>query len=164
MKKLTSKFSAIALLALAASLLTACDKDDAEQYVVSGNLTAASGVTTTASGKISGTYDATNNFLTYSINWKDLPGGAIASSVATNGSAIVGPGRASAADTVQFRVTPLLNVGVTAPSPVGLASGQVFISDAQEADLLAGRWFIRIATTANPTGELRGTITTQAKD
>ena len=164
MKKLTSKFSSILMLALAASLLTACDKDDADQYVVSGNLTAASGVTTTASGKISGTYDATNNFLTYSVSWKDLPGGATTSSTAANGSAIVGPGRTSAADTVQFRISPLLNIGVTAPSPTGLASGQVFISDAQEADLLGGKWYIRIATTANPTGELRGTISTQSKD
>ncbi len=41
-------------------------------------------------------------------------------------------------------------------SPV---SGQATLTDAQAADLLAGRWYINLHTAANPGGEIRGQVT-----
>jgi hypothetical protein len=58
---------------------------------------------------------------------------------------------------------PGVNAGVAVPigaagmtSPV---SGQATLTDAQAADLLAGRWYVNIHTAANPGGEIRGQVT-----
>jgi hypothetical protein len=58
--------------------------------------------------------------------------------------------------------TPATNAGVlvpivlaTQPSPL---VGQATITDAQAADLLAGRWYINLHTPVNPAGEIRGQV------
>jgi len=51
------------------------------------------------------------------------------------------------------RAIPLPNV---ATSP---AQGSAALTDAQSADLLAGRYYINIHTAANPAGEIRGQVT-----
>lgn len=58
---------------------------------------------------------------------------------------------------------PGANAGVVVPiGAAGMASpvsGQATLTDAQAADLLAGRWYINIHTAANPGGEIRGQVT-----
>jgi hypothetical protein len=53
------------------------------------------------------------------------------------------------------------NAGVAVPIEAGLKSpdnGVVTLSTAQMEDLLAGKWYVNIHTTANPNGEVRGQL------
>jgi hypothetical protein len=54
------------------------------------------------------------------------------------------------------------NAGVAVPIPnvaTSPAQGSATLTDAQAADLLAGRYYINIHTAANPAGEIRGQVT-----
>jgi hypothetical protein len=54
------------------------------------------------------------------------------------------------------------NAGVAVPIPnVGTSpvSGSATLTDAQAADLVAGKYYINIHTAANPGGEIRGQVT-----
>ena len=57
---------------------------------------------------------------------------------------------------------PGANAGVAVPIPNVATSpiqGSATLTDAQAADLLAGRYYINIHTAANPPGEIRGQVT-----
>src|SRR5712671_6844520 len=57
---------------------------------------------------------------------------------------------------------PGANAGVAVPIPnvaTSPAQGSATLTDAQAADLLAGRYYINIHTAANPAGEIRGQVT-----
>jgi hypothetical protein len=45
------------------------------------------------------------------------------------------------------------------PVPAGTIEGQATLTDAQLADLTAGRYYINVHTAANPGGEIRGQVT-----
>ncbi|MDB5424047.1 MAG: hypothetical protein JWQ29_1463, partial [Phenylobacterium sp.] len=45
---------------------------------------------------------------------------------------------------------------VVTPSPI---KGTATLTDAQIADLNAGKWYFNVHTAANPGGEIRGTVT-----
>jgi hypothetical protein len=54
------------------------------------------------------------------------------------------------------------NAGVAVPIPGPLTSpvkGKATLTDAQAADLTAGRWYVNIHTAANKGGEIRGQVT-----
>ena len=54
------------------------------------------------------------------------------------------------------------NAGVAVPIPNAATSpvqGSATLTDAQAADLVAGRYYINIHTAANPGGEIRGQVT-----
>src|SRR3989441_8053537 len=54
------------------------------------------------------------------------------------------------------------NAGVAVAIPNGTASpaeGSATLTDAQAADLVAGKYYINIHTAANPGGEIRGQVT-----
>ena len=56
---------------------------------------------------------------------------------------------------------PGANAGVAVPIPNPATSpvqGPATLTDAQAADLLAGRYYINIHTAANPGGEIRGQV------
>jgi hypothetical protein len=97
------------------------------------------------SGPASGTAQATLNtetkVLTYTVTYKDLTGPAVAAH-------FHGPSE------------PGKNAGIALPfktvqSPI---EGTATLSEAQVTDLLAGKWYANIHTTANPGGELRGNM------
>lgn len=53
------------------------------------------------------------------------------------------------------------NAGVVVPLTGSLASpitGSATLTDAQAADLMAGKWYFNLHTTANPGGEIRGQV------
>jgi hypothetical protein len=57
---------------------------------------------------------------------------------------------------------PGKNAGVAlliGQNPTSPAKGSATLSDAQAADLIAGRWYVNVHTAANRGGEIRGQVT-----
>jgi len=99
----------------------------------------------TGSGTVTGTYNAATNSLTYNVSWTGLTGTATLGHF--HGPALAG---ATASPVITFN---LINNGTS-----GSASGTVTITDAQETDLLAGKWYANIHTQTNGGGEIRGQV------
>ena len=83
--------------------------------------------------------------LTYTVNYKDLTGPAVAAHF-HDASAPGGNGPP---------IVPATNVGT---SPI---KGTATLTDAQIADVNAGKVYFNIHTAANPGGEIRGTLAKQ---
>lgn len=97
-----------------------------------------------ASGEATATFDTQTKTLTWTITFKDLTGPAVAAH-------FHGPGE------------PGKNAGIVLPfksaqSPI---EGTATLTEAQVADLIAGKWYANIHTAANPGGELRGQMVKQ---
>ena len=95
--------------------------------------------TSSGSGKAEATFDTDSKVLTYTVTYSDLSGPAL-------GAHFHGPSE------------PGKNAGIALPftsaqSPI---QGTATLTEAQAADLLAGKWYANIHTAANPGGELRG--------
>jgi hypothetical protein len=108
-------------------------------------------VTTDGTGTLSGTYDDVSNLLTWSGSFSDL--NDVTSDAHFHGPADVGEGPAG----IQVPMTGGMNVF---PLDVlaGSFSGMATISDTQEAQLLAGLWYVNIHTDAHLGGEIRGQV------
>jgi CHRD domain-containing protein len=92
-----------------------------------------------ASGKAVATLDTDSKLLSYSVTFADLTGPAL-------GAHFHGPTESGK------------NAGIVLPfktvqSPI---EGTATLTENQAADLLAGKWYANIHTSANPGGELRG--------
>lgn len=88
-------------------------------------------------------YDAATKKLTWKLTYSGLSGPATAAH-------FHGPAAASANAGVAVAIP---NAGT---SPV---AGSATLTDAQAADLMAGKYYINIHTAANPAGEIRGQVT-----
>lgn len=99
-------------------------------------------VMTAATGKATITLDKATKMLTWEITYSGLSGDAKAAH-------FHGPAAAGA------------NAGVALPIPVGPSpmKGSATLTDAQMADLEAGKWYINIHTAAHGGGEVRGQVT-----
>jgi hypothetical protein len=89
------------------------------------------------------TYDTTSKELIWTITFDGLTGPATAAH-------FHGPAESGK------------NAGVAVPIPGPLTSpvkGKATLTDAQAADLTAGRWYVNIHTAANKGGEIRGQVT-----
>jgi hypothetical protein len=94
-------------------------------------------------GSLQATYDTANKQLTYTVTYSGLTGNATAAH-------FHGP------------ADPGKTAGVVVPVQGGVASpikGTATLTDAQAADLLAGKWYFNIHTEANKPGEIRGQVT-----
>ena len=142
------------LLSSFAFVLSSCDKDEDDtptetEYTIMGNANgsqeAPNRVTTTASGTITGTYNKTTNMLHYTITWTGLSG---------NPSAMHfhGPADPGVAAGVLIPIT-----GFTAATS-GSVAAMATLTDAQESDMINGKWYYNIHTAANPGGEIRGQL------
>jgi len=95
-----------------------------------------------ASGALTATYDTATKKLTYTATYKDLTGPATAAH-------FHGPADAKT------------NAGIVVPVAGAMASplkGEATLTDAQAADLAAGKWYFNVHTAANKGGEVRGQV------
>jgi len=130
--------------AASAALLAFAPKTYAATTQFKADLKASSEVPpnqTTGTGAVTATFDPDTKQLTWNGSYSGLTGTATAAHF--HGPAEVGK-----------------NAGVAVPitpntSPL---QGSATLTDAQAADLLAGRWYVNIHTAANPGGEVRGQL------
>ena len=100
-------------------------------------------VTSAGKGTADIDYDAANKKLTWKVTYSGLSGPATAAH-------FHGPAE------------PGKNAGVAVAIPNAASSpaeGSATLTDAQAADLLAGKYYVNIHTAANPGGEIRGQVT-----
>jgi len=92
-------------------------------------------------GEATATLDTATKVLSYQITYSDL-----------TGPATMGHFHGPAA--------PGANAGVAVPfaNPASPISGTATLTDAQMADLMAGKYYANIHTAANPGGEIRGQL------
>ena len=97
--------------------------------------------TTTGTGKVEATLDTATKAFNYTITYSGLTGPATAGH-------FHGP------------AAPGANAGVAVPITVGPSpiKGTATLTDAQIADLNAGKWYVNIHTMAHPPGEIRGQV------
>lgn len=129
----------VALLALAPAAFAASE-------TFSADLKSASEVpanTSKGSGTLTATYDTASKKLTYTATYKDLSGPATMAH-------FHGPADAKTNAPV---VVPVKDM-----TP-GTLKGEATLTDAQAADLEAGKWYFNIHTAANKGGEIRGQVT-----
>lgn len=117
----------------------------AETVQFTGAMTGAAEVpakTTARKGTAAATLDTATKALTYSVEYTGLSGPATAAH-------FHGP------------ADPATNAGVVLPfaSPASPIKGTATLTDAQMADLMAGKWYANVHTAANPGGEIRGQMT-----
>jgi hypothetical protein len=136
---------ALAAVALSAMLTTGAPSF-AATVNYTADLKAASEVPPNDSkgtGALTGTFDTTSKKLTYSATYSGLSGPATAAH-------FHGPAAAGA------------NAGPVVPiAPTALASpikGEATLTDAQAADLAAGKWYFNVHTAAHAGGEIRGQV------
>ncbi len=92
-------------------------------------------------GTLNATYDTASKQLTWTGNYSGMSGPATAAH-------FHGPAEAGKNAGVAVPITP-------ATSPM---QGSATLTDAQAADLMAGRWYVNVHTDANKGGELRGQL------
>src|ERR1700687_255327 len=95
-----------------------------------------------ATGSVTATYDTASKKLSWKGSYKDLSGPATAAH-------FHGPGEVGKNAGVAVPIAP-------ATSPL---EGSATLTDAQAADLLAGKYYVNIHTAAHKGGEIRGPLT-----
>jgi hypothetical protein len=135
---------AAAAAALVAGALACAGPASAETIKLTADLKAANEVppnSSAATGRAEATYDTATRTLTYNVTFSGLSGPAI-------GAHLHGPSEQGK------------NAGIVVPFPtvVSPIAGSVVLTDAQAADLLAGKWYANVHTAANPGGEIRGQL------
>jgi hypothetical protein len=123
--------------AVAAVGLLVASAASAQMVHYSAKLAGAAGVK--GSGEVTAMLDGKS--FSYSADYKDLTGAATAAHF-HNASAPGGNG-------------PPVVPATVSPSPI---KGTATLTDAQIADLNAGKWYFNVHTAANPGGEIRGTL------
>lgn len=139
-----SKALTISAIALAASVAFASSAS-AEMVKMKATLNSASEVppnTSPATGAADVTYDTASKKLTWKVTYSGLTGPATMAHF--HGPAEPGKNAAPA---------------VTIPDPKSGVEGSAMLTDAQAADLLAGKYYVNVHTDANKGGEIRGMVT-----
>jgi hypothetical protein len=155
MKKMSSlrKFAAASMILTSSLfLISSCDTNDDgtndNVYTISGSGSGSQevpAVATSATATLTGTYNASNNRLDYTINWTGLSG--VISVAHFHGPAMAG---ASAG--------PIHDINITTNGVNGSTSGSVTVADSTESHLLNGKVYYNLHTIANPNGEVRGQV------
>ncbi len=133
----------IGSMVLASVLATGCAMTPMVPALPSYQATLAPSAGITSMGKGMGmfTYDPATHVMTYDVTYEGLTGPAVAAHI--HGPAAEG---ANAGPVVPF------------PSAASPIKGTATLTDAQAADLAAGKYYVNVHTAANKGGEIRGTI------
>lgn len=137
------------------TLFVSCNKDDDivdDTYTISGNASGSQmnpSTTSTGTGTMTGSYDARTNVLQYNIAWSNL-------STTAGLVQVYGPASAGVNGSLLFPLT------ITSPGVSGSASGNITLTDTQEAALLANSIYYTVSSTTYPSGEIRGQVTATA--
>lgn len=141
-----SKGFTTALLFVGAVALAGCANSDGNVAAMKATLNGASEVPATTSagtGQATVNLDKATKTLSWTVTYSGLTGDATAAH-------FHGP------------AAPGSNAGVVVPIGTGSvanpAMGSKVLTDAQIADLMAGKWYVNIHTKANPGGEIRGQV------
>lgn len=131
-----SLFGAVCLLALSAGAVRA------ETITFRGTMAGSTEVPAkpgNGQGTATATLDTATKALSYQVDYANLSGPATAAH-------FHGPAE------------PGANAGVVVPfpNPASPIKGTATLTDAQMADLMAGKWYANVHTAANPGGEIRG--------
>jgi len=94
-------------------------------------------------GAVAATFDTASKKLTYTITYRGLTGAATAAHF--HGPAAEGANAPP--------VVPIPATGLASP-----IKGEAVLTDAQAADLAAGKWYFNVHTAAHAPGELRGQV------
>jgi len=94
-----------------------------------------------ATGQVTATYDTASKKLTWKGSYKDLTGPATAAH-------FHGPG------------DPGKNAGVAVPIVPNTSpfEGSATLTEAQESDMMGGKWYVNVHTATNKGGEIRGQL------
>ena len=131
----------IALVGLVASACTT-GPEAPKTPTYTATLAPGAGITSTGKGTGTFTYDPATHTLTYNVTYEGLTGPAVAAHI--HGPADPGANGPP--------VVPFAN----AASPI---TGTATLTDAQAAELAAGKYYVNVHTAANKGGEIRGQIT-----
>lgn len=140
-------FAAMAVIA-SGYVLTGCEDDDDDdknanevkyENIVINAAQEVPPSASTATGTFNGTYNKTTKILTYTITHN----------VTAATAAHFHKGAAGASGGVEVPITP-----ITSP----ISSSTPALTAAQEADLMAGLWYVNIHTPTYPAGEIRGQL------
>lgn len=155
----TARFRRIGLLLcvifLACCVFSACKDKKYEApppgntYTLSATLSAAAEVppnASTATGTLTGTYNASTYQINYTLTWSNLSG--VPTAMHFHGPAAAGANAAVALGIASFPSNASSNV-----------TGQGTLTAEQGTDLLAGKWYANIHTAAYGGGEIRGQVT-----
>ena len=133
-----------ALVGLALAMSMAAAPAMAESVSFKAALSGAEEVpatTTKGAGMVDATYDSTSKKLTWKGTYTGLSGAATAAHF--HGPAEMGKNAA---------------VAVPAPAVASPFEGSAVLTDAQAADLMAGKIYFNVHTAANPNGDIRGQV------
>jgi hypothetical protein len=136
----------ISCAGIAVVVILAASASFAEEVKMKAELSAAQEVPPNQSagkGTAAVTFDTAAKKLSWTVNYSGLTGPATAAH-------FHGPGE------------PGKNAGVAVPIPNQASSpvtGTATLTDAQAADLMAGKYYVNVHTAANPDGEIRGQVT-----
>jgi hypothetical protein len=159
-------FKSTTLLGLVASVslfFVSCKKNDAgfdnTSYTLSGSATGAQvvpTVNTNASGNITGSYNGRTNVLMYNVTFTGL-------SASVNSVNFFAASDFSTASAGANSTSAQFHAAITQTGMTGAATGSVTLSEAQEIDLLNGRWYYTVGNTTYMNGEIRGRVIATAE-